>query len=63
MDEKQYLKAREVAKRLNISVMTLYRMRQRGEFIHGIFFSPHCLRWSVDAVDEWVRSKNATQNI
>lgn len=64
MDERKYLRIGQVAKRLNISTMTLYRMLERGEFIHGVYISPRCRRWNVDDVDRWMaaQAKNSKQN-
>lgn len=52
MTEQRYLSAREVAKRLNIGVSTLYRMIKRGMFLQGGFFGGS-RRWNVSDVDRW----------
>lgn len=52
MTEQRYLSAREVAKRLNIGVSTLYRMIKRGMFLNGGYFGGS-RRWNASDVDQW----------
>ena len=57
LTERRYLRGREVAERLGVSIATVYRLIQRGEFIEGTRFGGS-RRWDVQAVDAWAQSKS-----
>lgn len=56
--EQKFLSAREVAKRLNIGVSTLYRLIKQGLFIQGGYFGGS-RRWDISDVDNWAAAQAA----
>ena len=58
--EQKFLSVREVAKRLNIGVSTLYRLIKQGLFIQGGYFGGS-RRFNIDEVDAWAQAKAQAQ--
>ncbi|MBQ8691521.1 MAG: helix-turn-helix domain-containing protein [Synergistaceae bacterium] len=58
LKERRYLRAREVAERLGVSITTVYRLIQQGQFIEGAKFGGS-RRWDVQAVDAWATEQAA----
>ena len=59
LNEARYLGARDVAKRLNVSMTTVYRLLQRGDFPQALKFG-RLTRWDVNMIDDWA-AKQAAQ--
>ena len=57
LKERRYLRAREVAERLGVSITTVYRLIRQGQFIEGARFGGS-RRWDVQAIDAWAQSKS-----
>lgn len=44
----------EVAKKLQLSVRTIYRMAQGGEMPAPVKIGKHVVRWRSDVLDDWM---------
>lgn len=51
--EKLYLTVAEVARRLSVSVDTIYRWKRDGNFPKPVKLSAGCVRWRLSDVMEW----------
>jgi len=48
---------REVAQRHSVSVSTIWRWVNKGQFPKPIKLSPGCTRWRISDIQEWEASK------
>ena len=55
----QILSRRQVAKLLDVSLPTLWRMRKRGEFPQPLQISPGRVGWCARTVWEWLAERNS----
>ena len=56
------IRARELAKKLTISVPTLWRMEQRGELPPKIRISERISGWRESDISEWMKEREITQS-
>jgi excisionase family DNA binding protein len=57
-DKPEYYKVSAVAKRLDVGVMTVYRMIERDEIPGAINFGPRVFRIHAETFDNWLAAKN-----
>ena len=48
-----YMSINQIAERLSITPVTIYRWIKQGRFPKGRLFSPGCRRWSVQEISDW----------
>lgn len=53
---KKYMSVEELADYLSLTPMSIYKRVSRGE-IPYIRVSRSCLRFDIDVIDEWMKSK------
>ncbi len=58
-----YLKAHEVAERCSISIRTLYRKMNSGEFPSARQLSGNCVRWVEAEITAWQASRPTTVGV
>ncbi len=64
MDEQRYLRMRQVAQRLGLGRVTLYKLLRDHNFPAGLIFG-RSRRWDINEIDRWAAAQgkeNATQN-
>jgi predicted DNA-binding transcriptional regulator AlpA len=52
------LRPRDVAEYLGVSVVTIWRMRRRGDFPEPIRISPGAVGWRAADIEAWLRSRD-----
>jgi len=57
------IRARELAKKLTISVPTLWRMEQRGELPPKIQITQRISGWRESDIAEWMKSREISEPI
>ena len=55
-DTARSLTINEVAKRLGISVPSVYRLKRKGRFAPTIRGLGKSVRWDADALEAWIRN-------
>ena len=58
LQERRYLRAREVAERLGVGRTTIYRFARCGDFPKGLKFG-NSRRWDIRDVDAWAARQAA----
>ena len=54
-----YLTVKEVAKYLNVSTATVYRLKKAGDFPLARKLSPGVVRWRLSDIEEWEATRAA----
>lgn len=62
MDEQRYLKMRQVAQRLGLGRVTLYKLLRNHNFPAGLIFG-HSRRWDIQDVDAWAAAQAQNADI
>ena len=57
------IRARELAKKLTISVPTLWRMEKRGELPPKVQISKRISGWRESDIAEWMKSREISEPI
>lgn len=61
METKSILRAKTLAKRLDVSISKLYTLVKQPDFPPRIYLTPTCVGWDSALVDAWVESKTASK--
>ena len=59
MDDETYITEAELAKRLKVSKSTLHKLREEGDLPYQMIGT--CIRYSTQAVENWLRGKTFNQ--
>lgn len=54
-----YVSINQIADRLSVTPVTIYRWIKQGRFPTGRLFSPGCRRWSVQEISDWEMARDA----
>ena len=57
-DTTKTLTIAEVAKRLRVSIPTIYRQMKKGTFAQPIQGIGRCLRWDAANLEDWITAGN-----
>lgn len=53
----RYLNARELAQKLNLSRMTIWRLEKSGDFPKKRRLSVNSYRWIESEIEEWIKTR------
>jgi prophage regulatory protein len=56
-----YVRARQLAQQLGISLATLWRWEREGRLPRGTRLSPHVVAWRDEIIEGWLRDREAAR--
>lgn len=55
----EYLNAKQLAKRYNVAIQTIYRWEREDKFPKRIRLADNCTRWRLDEIEAWEAQRGA----
>jgi prophage regulatory protein len=56
-----YVRARQLAQQLGISLATLWRWEREGHLPRGTRLSAHVVAWRAEIIEGWLREREASR--
>ena len=53
----EILRKSEVARRVGLSPVTIWRLEKEGNFPSRVQLGPRCVGWKEEEVDQWIESR------